>query len=144
MLFSSNCSDLYHVIQASPTCNLHMAQPSLSCSHFLPCTILPVALPHQAAQLSPEHAPIAQQQPNITVQLALSGLKPEHWEAWCWLKLWQVILCTVIHWLHAVLWREKTCSCDLCLIKIWECFNIAEKNQFFFFLVYLLLQFQCA
>lgn len=60
----------------SLACGLHMAWPSPSCGCSLPHTIMAVALAHQEAQLSPRHAPTAQQQPNTGVWLALCGLKP--------------------------------------------------------------------
>jgi len=54
---------------------LHVAQHSLQCGLPLPCTIMAAALPHQVAQPSPEHTPITQQQPNISMLSALFWLK---------------------------------------------------------------------
>lgn len=66
----------------------HMAQPSLQCGCPLPCAIIMVVLCCHAAQPGPRHAPITQHYLNISVWLALSGLKPgnREGEVQCWTK----------------------------------------------------------
>lgn len=59
---------------------MHVAQPNLLCGHPLPHTIIVVALPHFAAQPMPKCTPVTQQKTCISVQSALSELKPWHRE----------------------------------------------------------------
>lgn len=75
-----------------------------------------------------------------------------HWHCWaaagtqagcrtCWFPLWQIILCTLVHWLDTVLWTVK--HMQLCLVfwlrNLRTGLKIAEKINFF---VYLQTHFQ--
>lgn len=93
--------------QACPTCS-----PRATCSPAQPVLLPSPALRHHGGSSAPPRAwtgsgdaPIAQHQPNISVLLTLSGLMPGYEEGAveCEFKLWQMIVCMLIHYLNRVL-----------------------------------------
>ena len=98
--------------------------PQAACSPALP--ILQSASPHHhgsgsshwVTQPSPRCASIAHQWPHTGVQSVLHQLKPGHGEGavQCYLKLWHIIACILIHWLNTVLWTARKISALLSIL----------------------------
>lgn len=75
--------------------------------HALLCAIMVVALPWQVALLNPRQALIAQQQPNISVQPALSHLKTQHGKGNSANSSYGITLWILTNCLNTVLWTVK-------------------------------------
>lgn len=133
LLFIRHVDDLI-LWQACPTCRLDLAQHSPYCSPLFALCHRDGGFSPLTARPSPKHMPIAQQQPNVSVRLALSGLKPVHGEgAVLTLMWWQITICILITLAtHGALNSEYAALFSFLILKFENRFQDYRKNHQFF------------